>query len=415
VNHAGVQTGSSGSRRTLLWWLLNAIGFVVIAAIVHAMTLGYDGIFDRSGHLLGRDFINYWTAGQAWARGELHLLADPRQYSQLQQLLFGREISPHNWSYPPPMLLLTIPFAWLDYLPSLVLWSAVTFSAYLAAARLAGLGGTWLLLLALSPASLFDLWNGQNGHLSAALLVAGFALLGRRDILAGVCFGLLCYKPHLGLLIPFVVAAFGAWRCFAAAAVTVAVAAGLSAAVFGIAVWADWLTGIAPYQRALLEQGTGVFQLMMPTSFMAARLLGASVTASWIFAGIVSCAAIGTATWAVIRTRGQVLTRAAADARMALLLTAAMLATPYGFNYDMTITSIAVALVARHAGSVPTLRMAGLAGMAVWVLPAMIMPLNMLYMTAGPVVLGLFLLTLARALGATSNAPAPAILGGAGA
>ncbi len=42
--------------------------------------------------------------------------------------------------------------------------------------------------------------------------------LDKRPVLAGILFGLLAYKPQFGLLIPFVLAASGRWRTFAAAA-----------------------------------------------------------------------------------------------------------------------------------------------------------------------------------------------------
>jgi len=42
-------------------------------------------------------------------------------------------------------------------------------------------------------------------------------LLERRPVAAGLLFGLLCYKPHFGLLVPVALASGGYWRSFAAA------------------------------------------------------------------------------------------------------------------------------------------------------------------------------------------------------
>ena len=50
----------------------------------------------------------------------------------------------------------------------------------------------------LSPAALFDVGTGQNAFLTTAILVAGFGLLPRRPILAGIVLGLLSYKPQSG-------------------------------------------------------------------------------------------------------------------------------------------------------------------------------------------------------------------------
>ena len=65
------------------------------------------------------------------------------------------------------------------------------------------------------------LGHGQTGFLTGALLAGGVLALPRHEILAGVFFGLLAYKPQFGLLIPFVLLAGGYWRAIAAATATV--------------------------------------------------------------------------------------------------------------------------------------------------------------------------------------------------
>ena len=58
-------------------------------------------------------------------------------------------------------------------------------------------------MLALAfPATFINLFHGQNGFLNAALLGAALLALDRRPVVAGILFGLLSYKPHLGLLVP---------------------------------------------------------------------------------------------------------------------------------------------------------------------------------------------------------------------
>ena len=76
--------------------------------------------------------------------------------------------------------------------------AAVTLSAVAPHER-----GYALTALALSPACLINAIGGQNGFLSAALLLGGTLLIDRRPILAGVLFGLLTFKPHLGLVLAF--------------------------------------------------------------------------------------------------------------------------------------------------------------------------------------------------------------------
>ena len=61
---------------------------------------------------------------------------------------------------------------------------------------------------------------GQNGFLTAALIGGTLYLIPVRPILAGVCLGLLSYKPQYGLLFPIVLIAAAQWTVFFTAAVT---------------------------------------------------------------------------------------------------------------------------------------------------------------------------------------------------
>ncbi len=68
----------------------------------------------------------------------------------------------------------------------------------------------WAVLLLLAfPAFWSNATYGQNGFLSAALLAGATHHLDKRPAVAGVCFGLLAYKPQLGLAVPLALAATG--------------------------------------------------------------------------------------------------------------------------------------------------------------------------------------------------------------
>ncbi|WP_168703775.1 glycosyltransferase 87 family protein, partial [Gordonia paraffinivorans] len=81
------------------------------------------------------------------------------------------------------------------------------------------------------PGGLLAAMAGQSALLLAALMAAGVGTLPRRPLLSGVFIGLMVLKPQLALLAPVAFAAAGAWRAFAAAALTVAAALGLSVLV----------------------------------------------------------------------------------------------------------------------------------------------------------------------------------------
>ena len=94
---------------------------------------------------------------------------------------------------------------------------------------------------------------GQNGLLNAALLGAGLLMIPSRPALAGVCIGLLSYKPHLGLLIPFALAAAGLWRTFAVAAATTLALALVSIPLFGVSSWIAFFAAMSEFGTLVLS------------------------------------------------------------------------------------------------------------------------------------------------------------------
>ena len=95
------------------------------------------------------------------------------------------------------------PLAWLPYLVSFLVFAGATLCVWLiVGTRVAGGGATATLCLLAVPSLWWVLGLGQNSFLSASLVGGGLLALPRHKVLAGLAFGLLCYKPHLGLLIP---------------------------------------------------------------------------------------------------------------------------------------------------------------------------------------------------------------------
>jgi hypothetical protein len=139
--------------------------------------------------------------------------------------------------YPPPFLLVCWGLAWLPYWTAFAVFMASGLVPLAAAARvLLPVGMRWLPFVAY-PGIWITFLSGQNGLIFAACL-AWFMLLGdRRPGGAGACLGVLVCKPHLGLGVPFALAASGRWRSFAAAGACALVLCAASWAVMGAAPW----------------------------------------------------------------------------------------------------------------------------------------------------------------------------------
>jgi hypothetical protein len=315
--------------------------FCVVSAVSWLCCLVYfagsRGIVDLGGYATGRDFVNYWTAGQLVIDGRTLEIFRPADFLAAERQLTFPELPFHFWSYPPTMLLLVWPLGLLGYLPGLVVWSLAGFAGVLAAARALLGRSTALWLLALSPAMAVNVHAGQNGAFSAALLIGGLALLERRPRLAGVLFGLLIFKPHLGLLLPVAVIAWRRWPALWSAAATTAAVILLSVAVFGAEAWNAFFAHALPAQTAMMEQGTGPFLWWMTSAFAYGRSLGLGGEAVLLQVPFLIFAA-------VLVWRGCRSGRTGPE-KAGLVALATFVALPQAFNYDLIPTAAAALVI----------------------------------------------------------------------
>lgn len=305
------------------------------------------GLNDYAGRPLGTDFSSFHAAGRLVLEGR-----DPFDQAALYRMeksAFGGATPYYAFSYPPVFLLPAAALAMLPYAMALALWLALTFGFYLAAmavlqARFDAASDSerplFLLVAAAFPGVFVNLSHGQNGFLAAGLMTMGLALLDRRPLAAGLCFGLLAFKPQLGLLIPFALAAGGRWKSFAAAAATVAVFVLVSVMAFGAESWRGFLSAMTFSRQAILDHD-GVGYAKMISVFAAARLWHAPLGLAY---GVQAIAAV-TVILLVMR-----LWRSSADIRLkgAALCLGTLLATPFALDYDLMLLAPALALVAAH-------------------------------------------------------------------
>lgn len=316
-----------GARRVTAYLrLFAAVNVIMLAWLV---ATSHDGV-DLNGYLLGSDFISFWTTGHMLVDhanpydGAAHILA--------QRTYYSAEGAYTAFYYPPSFLLFCWPLGGLAYFPALGLWLLATGAFYLAVLRRwwrdAGTGvPLWLLFVAF-PAVPIVVTHGQTAFLVAGLLGLGACLVPARPWLAGVLFGLATIKPQFGLLLPLVLLATWEWRVIAAAGVTALLLALLSAGLFGGHAWIDWLGASERAQVAMAHGQIGYGKMMSP--FAALRLLGASMTVSYVVQAVTTLAVallVLKASWRRDWTQGLA----------ALTLAGAPLATPYVLDYDMVI------------------------------------------------------------------------------
>jgi hypothetical protein len=245
------------------------------------------------------------------------------------------------FAYPPTFLLVLWP---LGHLPLGVAAAAlvlVTLALYLWATA----GGKqhsplWAAAL-LAPTTAITIVSGQSAFLFSALLVGGLRLTGAHPVIAGVLLGLASYKPQLGLLVPVALLAARQWRTIAAAAATVAALVALTSALFGAMIWPTWVAALPGYSAQVAAESNEIRHLM-PTVLAALVQAGVPLETAQIMQtgmAIVMAALV----WKSFRP-------GVSDLAIAVLLVAALLATPYAFVYDMPIVATAVLWVVVERG-----------------------------------------------------------------
>lgn len=295
---------------------------------------------DTVGFLIGRDFLPVWAAPRIAMAHGVAMLTDIPAFAAALPDLVGVQRVFAVWSYPPTALILFMPFSLASYWTSLALWTVAGWVAYLGSvAMLRGRRprAPALLLLATSPAMWLNSGTGQNGAFTAALLVGGMAMLGRRPCLAGLMFGLMTVKPQIGLALAVALVAIRAWRAVAAALATAAALAGGATALFGPGAWQGYEAVAMPYSIRILAAPSGGQKLLLVSLTSALTQAGMSVSIAMVLQAAAAVLVLATL-WAAARRTGDPL-------RLLTLVAAATpLVSPYLWAYDLVALGAALAL-----------------------------------------------------------------------
>ena len=331
-----VAVGEGLAERRVIAYSLGLVA--LYAGVLGGSALRGIWFVDGAGHGIATDFLAFWGAGRLALEGAAPLAYDIERLKLVQELGLGRAYAgTFPWFYPPFFLLVAAPFALLSYVPALFLWVGATLAAYLAAIRAILPRGAAVVAALAAPTVCGNVVTGQNGLLTAALLGGGLVLLEPRPWLAGALLGLLAYKPQFALLIPLALIGAGRWPALAAAAATVAVAVGVSTALFGWDAWTAFLAaqGVAA-DRVLMNGGIGMFKIQ--SVYAALRLLGAANGLAWLGQGIVAAVTAFGVLWLWRRP-------VSFSLKAAALATAVLIVTPYLLIYDLTVLTVALAFL----------------------------------------------------------------------
>ena len=323
--------------------LIAVIGLsLTLAYLVILVSALYSGewLYDAEARPIASDFVNVWAAGRLAADGHPALAYDWIIHKSMEVRAVGHAFENYyGWHYPPTFLFVASALAVVPIVPATLLWLGVTLPAYLVAVR-AIIGERAGYLLALGfPATLWNVTASQNGFLTAVLIGGTLTLLERQPIAAGVCLGLLTYKPHFGLLFPIALVAAQQWRAILAAAVTATLLIVASWFMYGTSAWLAFFEATPKMTQAVLDQGLAEFGRLQ-SLFGFVRAAGGSTASAWIVQ-IIAMALCAAAIFALWRSQARFELKAAA------LAVAALIATPYLYIYDFAVLAIPVAYLVR--------------------------------------------------------------------
>ncbi|PCI40348.1 MAG: hypothetical protein COB46_07110 [Rhodospirillaceae bacterium] len=339
-------------------WMLLVFWLIGILVVIFTANGGVDFL----GRPLGTDFSNVWSAGRLVLDGHANAAYDIQIHHQVQQAAFKTpDIPYYGWHYPPFFLFIAAALAVLPYGWALAAWLAATYPLYLSVMRHISDVPYTALVAAAYPAVAVNIIHGQNGFLSAALLGAGLMLLDRKPIIAGLCIGLLAYKPQFGVLIPLVLAITGRWTVIMVAGLTVGALMAASTLVFGLDIWQAFFSSTEFTRKVVMEAGALSPDKVL-SLFAALRMWGTPVNLAYVGHGLLAVGVVAAQIWLWRKPVAQSLQSAG-------LVVGALLVTPYALDYDLMIAGLGLAWFTMHGLKTGFLAWEKTALVFVWCLP----------------------------------------------
>ena len=315
--------------RARTWCALLGATMLVFLLWVGWLTLTHAGARPLAG-----DFAAFWAAAKLVASGHAAAAYDNVAIEATER---AATIMPPGYLafyYPPPFLMLVVPFGWLSYSAALAVFLVAEMALVIfLLRRILPQRWAWLPLLTF-PGFLMNALSGQNAPLTASCFAAAAVWLDSRPILAGAALGALACKPQLAVCVPVALLLACRWRALLACGTSAIILAALSWAVLGTSVWHGFLSN-AGNARADIET-IAIKWPKLQSLFGAIRLSGGGNALAYSAQGVLSVLALAGLAWVAWRRPGARLETAA-------LTATALLFTPFLYDYDLALLAVPLA------------------------------------------------------------------------
>ncbi len=310
------------------------------AMLVFLLWVGWLTLAHAAAKPVALDFAAFWAAAKLAVSGHAAAAYDNVAIEATERASTVMPPGYLAFYYPPPFLLLVSPLGWLGYSAALAVFLAAETALVIALLRrVLPQNWSWLPLLAF-PGFFMNGLSGQNAALSASCFAAGAIWLETRPVLAGAALGGLACKPQLAVCVPLALLLARRWRALASCGAAALGLAALSWAVLGAGVWRGFL-GNAGNARADIET-IAIKWPKMQSLFGAIRLAGGDNGTAYAAQSVLSAAAAAILAWVAWRRPG-------ARLEMAALTAAALLFTPFLYDYDLALLAVPLACLAALA------------------------------------------------------------------
>ncbi len=309
---------------------------------------------------LGSDFFQEWIGGRIWLSEHRSQLYDASYYQKIQH---DSQTTGFDWPadqyypmvYPPFYYLLVSPLATLEYHRATMVWLMIlgaiaaatvfVFTHYFEPAT--NHWGKCLLALVTFYPFLISLNMGQKSVLLLLILCLTYLLLfHQRKFLAGAVFGLIAFKPHLGLLIGLVMLLKGQWRFVAGSTATLSLLAALSG-IAGPDLCRDYFWQCLSMTHYSQHGGYRLYDAQNLAGVVELMIGGPSSTA-WLIWSLLTGMVVALS-WRALPGHLDFRSRRFALQYSGLVI-ATILLSPHFYTYDLTILLLPLALMVFAAG-----------------------------------------------------------------
>lgn len=310
TDQAGAGLDATGGGR---WFAAVALALAIACVILAVLAARIIIVEDKAV-----DFLSYWAAAKLALTGNAAGAYDVATHRAVEATVaqVGGLLA---FPYPPPFLLLVMPFGAGGFGAGFVAWVALTGIAFVLAAR--AITATRYALA--QPAAFANAISGQNGFLTTAIFVGGLKQLEKRPFLAGTILSLLVIKPQIALLLPVALIAARQWRAIGGAIAGAAGVLLLTLTILGPAAFRGFVEILPVYTQAMDREAWPWNEFA--STFALVRHLGAERGLSLVIHGVVAIAAAWL-TWRAWRTNH--------EARIPILAACTLLLPPYLLTYD---------------------------------------------------------------------------------